>query len=319
MVKCTEIKLLLESERIEPMQLLYKRKIEGIHTWGIIHNGQYFLTKIPVFEDGSIDCWELQDLTGTKEKIDSGWLVPQMPAGEMLFIPNIGVIKTKKCEFEYDDKSYFKYLNKKVKQMNSNMEGLYVKTKEKKESFKRRKTGMIALERPMKYEMWKEYLGAATNAFQRIETDTYSIISIACYEDHTFKLSSNEEMYLSYQQIAEMFKYGELTCEINTPVSIQLGDLGKVYGKLTNQVGSKNKLKEIKELEKSMCREKTLIQQCRNQYMSYLISPNEIKRQQLKEAYELIPEHERSLLGDMDSKDYDYRRIIYRPEEKREV
>ena len=46
---------------------------------------------------------------------------------------------------------------------------------------------------------------------------------------------------------------------------------------------------------------------------------NILNREVLRKAYEAVPESERMYLGDMDSKDSDYRRILYYPDKKREV
>lgn len=54
-------------------------------------------------------------------------------------------------------------------------------------------------------------------------------------------------------------------------------------------------------------------------YYLYLENPIEFYRDKLREKYERVPEHERMYLGDMDTKDWDYQRILYRPDEKREV
>ena len=44
-----------------------------------------------------------------------------------------------------------------------------------------------------------------------------------------------------------------------------------------------------------------------------------LKQSALPEIPEAVPESERMYLGDMDSKDSDYRRILYYPDKKREV
>ncbi len=63
----------------------------------------------------------------------------------------------------------------------------------------------------------------------------------------------------------------------------------------------------------------TSLEKCRNAYYQYLIYPDEETREQLKQAYESVPEHERIYLGDMDTRDTDYQRIIYHPNEKRSL
>ncbi|MNJ52398.1 hypothetical protein D3C77_477300 [compost metagenome] len=79
------------------------------------------------------------------------------------------------------------------------------------------------------------------------------------------------------------------------------------------------KYKELLDISSRVKGEKTAIEQCRHIYYNYLEYPTEYTRTKLREAYERVPEHQRMYLGDMDNKDSDYRRIIYHPEEKREV
>lgn len=302
------------------MKLAYRRRIEGVSTWGIVHNSAYFLVNISVFEDGSINCWGIHDLVGLKKQIDCGWLVTQVPKGKGLSISGLGTIEVRASNLVFNQKSYYEYLYQTVKKMNSKMEGLYVQTNEMLDSFKKRKVSYIAHEYPIKQDTQSDYKSESISVFRKISKDLYDIDIIACYEDHTFMLNSNEGTYMSYDQLSELFRKGELTAEIQEPAWFRLGDMGKVYGKVTFRVcNNENKLDEILEVQRNVCKEETFYKQCQKLYTAYLIHPSEFLRQKLKEVYELIPEHERHYLGDMDSKDSDYYRIIYNPEEKREV
>ena len=49
-----------------------------------------------------------------------------------------------------------------------------------------------------------------------------------------------------------------------------------------------------------------------------MTDPCDYTKEKLRKAYEAVPEHERMYLGDMDSKDWDYHRILY-SDKKREV
>ncbi|HEY0605339.1 MAG TPA: hypothetical protein VGD58_20630 [Herpetosiphonaceae bacterium] len=49
-----------------------------------IHNGNYHQVTIKVYADGLIDCWQLVDLDGFKQKIREGWVVTQVPAGKRI-------------------------------------------------------------------------------------------------------------------------------------------------------------------------------------------------------------------------------------------
>jgi hypothetical protein len=56
------------------------REIPGTYLRAFIHNGgMYFVTEIRIYQDGMIDCWELVDLEGFKQKVAQGWVVTQLP------------------------------------------------------------------------------------------------------------------------------------------------------------------------------------------------------------------------------------------------
>lgn len=55
--------------------------IRGKGLSAFIHNGNYHETIIGVFEDGTIDCWELVNFEEFKTKVAEGWVVTQVPKG----------------------------------------------------------------------------------------------------------------------------------------------------------------------------------------------------------------------------------------------
>lgn len=57
-------------------------RVEGITRPVFIRNGgDYFLTDLKIYADGSIDCWEWVDLAGLKAKLASGWVATSFEAG----------------------------------------------------------------------------------------------------------------------------------------------------------------------------------------------------------------------------------------------
>jgi len=56
-----------------------KEIIKGIGLPAFIHNFDYQQVLIKIYEDGLIDCWELVDFDGFKKKVESGWVVTQLP------------------------------------------------------------------------------------------------------------------------------------------------------------------------------------------------------------------------------------------------
>ena len=56
--------------------------VKGVGLPAFIHNMQYHLVTIKVYEDGIIDCWGKVDFEGFVEKVKSGWVVTQVPKGK---------------------------------------------------------------------------------------------------------------------------------------------------------------------------------------------------------------------------------------------
>ena len=55
--------------------------IRGKGLSAFIHNRDYYETIIGVFEDGTIDCWELVNFEEFKTKVAEGWVVTEVPKG----------------------------------------------------------------------------------------------------------------------------------------------------------------------------------------------------------------------------------------------
>src|SRR5262249_57840069 len=48
------------------------KRIDGVFFMAFIHNGNYHLRHISVYQDGMIDCWGLVDFEGFRKKVRSG-------------------------------------------------------------------------------------------------------------------------------------------------------------------------------------------------------------------------------------------------------
>jgi hypothetical protein len=57
------------------------------------------------------------------------------------------------------------------------------------------------------------------------------------------------------------------------------------------------------------------LKRCRKTFDEYLAAPTESSRRALQEAYEQVPDHNRSYLGDMDVRDIPIRMVIYGDQE----
>ncbi|MNI78157.1 hypothetical protein D3C73_1345070 [compost metagenome] len=122
------------------------------------------------------------------------------------------------------------------------------------------------------------------------------------------------------EELEELFRNGTFFTEVEPGTVVRLEGLGRVtLSAGFYESNHEEKYKELADLYRTLSGEANAKETCRRVYHEYLENPSEYGRKLLKEWYEKVPEHERMYLGSMDDKDSDYVRIIYYPEEKREV
>lgn len=306
------------------MQKISRQKnIEGTRVPGIIKNMQYFYVNVDVYEDGMANCWELVDLEGLKEKINRHWLVTQVPDGENLSIHGLGSYKVGSAIWKYSQRSYFSHIKDTVKRLNPGMENIYTISKREKELLQQRRVSYSARAKEfyVKREMFYETSeGDGFTVFFKHNEKCY-LVNLVVYVDGQVTCYTLD-FVLNYQleEIESLFQNGTFFANIEQPTTIHLDNFGEVtFSETMYSVDPLEKYKELKDLHLKLNGGKTAFEKCRETYYEFLGNPNEYSRTKLKELYEQIPKHERMYLGDMDTKDLDYVRIIYHPERKREV
>ncbi|MCG7406566.1 hypothetical protein MH117_03985 [Paenibacillus sp. ACRRX] len=300
------------------------KEVEGVTVPGIIHNGgHYFYINVDVYEDGMSNCWELVDLNGLKEKLSSNWLNPSIPESEDLSIHALGMYTVQKAEWIFDKDTYYEHIKDTIKTINPNFENIYEITSWQKQLAEKRK--IMYSPRATNYYVMREMFyetidGDQFSIFIKYENINY-LANLVVYEDGLVICYFHEnKLTFRLEEIYELFTNGTFFTSFDEPTKVMLSDLGEVtFSQVVYSTEIEDKYIELMDIHKKLKGEKTSLEECREAYYQYLEDPIEYYRQNLKVKYELVPEHERIFLGDMDSKDWDYQRIIYRPEEKREV
>ncbi|MFB0841401.1 DUF7638 domain-containing protein [Paenibacillus oleatilyticus] len=301
-----------------------QRTIEGTRIPGIIKNMQYYYINLDVYEDGMINCWELVDLNGLKEKIEINWLVPNVPNGEILSIFGLGAYKVKSAKWNYDKKSYYRHIKNTIEKLNPKMSNIYTISKYEKELLEKRKVTYSpeAKDFYVKSEMFYHQTvdGKGFTIFMKHKDISY-LVNLVVYKDGRVTCyNSSFEFNYELSELEQLFRNGTFFTDFNAPTEIVLDNFAKVtLEKGLYATKQEEKYKELMDLYSKLNDKKTSLEKCREAYYRYLEYPSDYSREKLKELYELIPEHERRYLGDMDNKDSDYVRIIYRPKDKREV
>lgn len=307
------------------MQKIKRTKtVEGTVAPGIINNGgHYFFINVDIYEDGMVNCWKLVDLAELRQCIASGWLASEAPAGEQLSIHDLGSYKVEQASWLFDRSGYFQHLLAKVEALNPELANIYTRTEHEKKLLDMRKITYCpdAVNFTVLQEtFYKTADGSEFPIFMKRD-DTNYLVNLVVYDDGTVAHydASHEQTY-TLDEVKPLFDDGTFFVSCDSPTTIVIPELGEVVlsnGGYTATV--KDKYAELHDMYNKLTGQKTSLDLCREAYYDYLEYPNETARTRLKEKYELVPEHERRYLGDMDTKDADYRRIVYQPEVKREV
>ncbi len=304
------------------MSRVYRtQRIEGTLVWGIIRNGGYYLNTFGVYEDGVVNCWHKSDLWQFQEDLSRQWVVPSVPAGDCVSIFHLGNFKIKEAKWKYGSKEYFKHVKGVVKSLNPEMQNLYRTTEREKEKWKKHCVGLTANHTSFKVVQDIGYFledGKGCYIFYRKESKLYLTV-LTAFADGTLQIAIEENKYYTIEEIEDMFDKKILCTKPKEEEWVTITDLGEVlFEKAKYAVSAKEKKVAVRELWKAQVGEEIAYDVCIRAYHAYLENPCEWTKEKLKEAYEAVPEHERCYLGDMDTRDTDYCRILY-TDIKREV
>ena len=302
------------------MENIYRyQRIEGKYIPGIIQNGNYFFTTVALYEDGVINCWEKVEFHDIKKVIDRDWLCCEVPNGRNFSIFEVGYYTIKSAKWKYNKDTYYESIIENIKELNPYIEEIdKIVRKIPKEDYK--EVMMIITSTPFKMEyeskIYNRFDGDDTFIFYNFKGNLY-LTTLVAYKDKTFKIGMLENKYFSLEEIKDMFDKNILTTEVKDKFFIK--DFAEIEIESTIYFVEKSqKFKEIEDMMKKVCGEKTTIELCKEAYFEYLANPYDYTKEKLRKAYEAVPKHERMYLGDMDSKDWDYQRILY-SDKKREV
>lgn len=304
-------------------QVYRKQLVEGVTIPAIIHNGNYFLIQMAVYEDGTISCWHKSDLEQFKNDLKKGWVVPEVPTGKNISVHGLGDFPVKEAEWSYNSKAYYNHVKEVVQILNPEMKNLYHTTQREIDKWKKARVVWSGSPTPCKQKEGLGYnllKGDGCYIFFR-QNGQLSLTYLTIYEDKTAKLEITGEESYTQEQIHKQIEQNLLCTSPGQEEWVMIEGLGKVllapseYGKLPIE----EKKKEIDSMFLQVAGEKTPHDRCMDAYYQYLVEPSDWSRERLREAYEAVPAHERMYLGDMDTKDRDFVRILYHPENKREV
>lgn len=302
------------------MGKVYRRqRIEGVTIPAVIRNGSYFWHSMAVYEDGTVSIWEKVDLADVPRKIAAKKLMFGVPEGKELSIHGLCCLKIVSAEWNYNEQSFYEHIVETVRSLNPEMANIYKTTPREQDKWNEHRVCFSASPTPYKLGAKFGYdLLKGDNAHIFLRKDGKLLLTeLYCYKDETFSIDGLE-VFFTLEDIERMFKEKTLATKPKKDEKVTLGDLGTVEAEPDFAVSPKNKLAELKNKSLRVQGKPDAHDMAIKAYHEYLVEPNEFYKEKLREAYEAVPEHERIYLGDMDTRDGDFQRILY-TNDKREV
>jgi hypothetical protein len=297
--------------------------IQGVTIPGIIQNGNFFSTDLEVYADGLIYCWEMVDFALLKQRIQQKWLVPSVPDGSSLHIHNVGDVCIESGDWIHDTDSLAIHIESVVRQMNPGMENLFNchGRSVKEVNGVRYAWPEHGTSRACKFEepftpFANKVYGNSISHIVKVE-DRHYLANIRIFEDGQVVVSGlpEDETY----DFAEFMHLLETDVRFASPAigaTLAIDGLGEfVVGWGSEFIDPESLRGEIEDVYDRVQGRLGKIQCCMNAYEHYCSDPSSHNLDNLRMAYEVVPDHLKMYCGDMDSKDNAIRFVLYGEEE----
>lgn len=287
---------------------------------GIIQNGSYFLSDIPIYEDGIVDCWGCVDLPLFKKKIESQWVVPKIENGSAIRISQFGDIEILNAEWAHrNGKDLFKYVKGLVKTLNPSLTNLYdMKGSDTyRPAGKRFDTYKISRSKPNickpETDMFSTETGRASLTHFVRENGIFYYVKSSIFQDETLVMTGMPSLHTP--SLAEFREKLSVSDDYGFPKS---GDQITIEGLVTFTAGGTDWFLDRQSLIhnldgalREIRGEPSLVDVCREAFDLFQTAPTEDNLDLLRTAYENVPDHERMFCGGQDKKDIPIRIALY--------
>ena len=282
-----------------------------------IHNGSYFLSTVDVYADGAINCWGFVDLPLFRGKLAEGWVVPGAKVGGTLSIHNLGQATVAAAQWDLTPSDIENEVVTALRELNPTMEGLLDMkgtATEMRDGVRYAKLG-LGNGKPYRFSPAGEQAGTELPVFEAV-ADGFRLRRWLIYADGQSQLGSGGEL-LPLEAPGQLFEEGRLTLAVPEGSWILLDGLGHFQaGEGYWYIKPAERIREALNLLDQLNGGPGAIRRCRDAHEAYEADPGETNREALRRAYEAVPEHLRLYCGDMDSKDWPIRHILYGDEDE---
>ena len=293
--------------------------IEGFSVPGIILNMQYHFTDLQIYSDGLISCWEMVDLPIFKNKLMTSWVVTSIPDGQTISIFNLGSWVIENGDWTYDEESYYKHVKDLIKKLNPGLENLHNYNGDNCKMIGNVSVAKHSSDnaKPYYYDNPNSFLskrndGEKFHIFYRNDDGKTYLAQLSIYKTGQVEITNLPiKKIFKFDDIKDLISNNQLITELNIGENITILGLGSFTIKSGQGVNIAFKYNEFADKYSQLNGNEDSISKCARIFAAYKLNPTIELKQQLKKAYEEVPEHRRMFVGDMDTKDYEVRQIIY--------
>jgi len=101
-------------------------RIDGVFAMAFIHNFDYHLTHISIYQDGMVDCWGLVTFEEFKEKVRSGWVVTQPPPDAEVRVSFLARFTATNASYWIDPEEFIREVADEIEALNGRPSGAEV-------------------------------------------------------------------------------------------------------------------------------------------------------------------------------------------------
>lgn len=290
----------------------------GISVPGFINNGgTFYFTELEVYADGLFECWGAVDLDFLQRKIESGWVSPGNNPGARTSIHGVMQGMVVSSTWTYDSDSLHERLLDCLRGLNPKMENVVDfegDDIEMRGNVRCAKIGIMEGAPVRQTPEGSTLTGQSRWALVQENEQTF-LTTLHVYPDGQIDVHprDGEERLIDLEEFRSELEVGNVCLAVPDGTTIEIDTLGRFeitdvypYVEQTSEF-----MKEIEDTVQTLNGEVDALTKCRQVYQAYLDNPTAEAKEELRQAYLAIPEHHRLYVGDMDSKDYPIRKILY--------
>ena len=278
-----------------------------------INNFHQYLTKINAFADGAIDVWGFLDLPLFDAKMETGWVSTRPPKGSRVGVHNLGAAMVAKGEWRRNPEQIREQVWSVVRGFDPELRNVI--DMEGSETYLDGKLRCAKLGLsdacPVRIDDSEErLLGQSIPLFQHDGNDV-RLLDWFIFSDGSSRLGFDGPI-VDFEQVCSRLRDGDLTTSANEARWIEIPSLGRFKPQDGHwDVEPEQRILEARDVLSELQGNPNAVRVCVDALRRYQEDPSQDHKDQLREAYESVPDHLKLYCGDMDTKDRPIRRILY--------